>query len=161
MSYAVALFAVLLVDPLVVLAAGFWLSFIAVSLILYVIAGRLDKPGFIRGAFKVNWVTSIGLSPLLLFFFQQVSVIAPLANLIAVPIISLLVVPLALLASLAMFSAPVVATKLFLVVDWALQGLWWLLVKVGRTAVIDIKSRSTVLVGIGICHPRLAFIVCA
>ena len=126
---AIALLSVLLVDPLVVLSAGFWLSFIAVSLIIYVIAGRLGKPSFLRGILTVNWVTSIGLAPLLLFFFQQVSLIAPLANLIAVPIISLLVVPLALLASLIMFIAPLVAAKLFFVVDLALQGLWWILVK--------------------------------
>jgi competence protein ComEC len=129
---AVALCAVLVVDPLVVLSAGFWLSFIAVSLIIYSIAGRLGKPGFFRGGFKINWVTSIGLAPLLLFFFQQVSLIAPLANLIAVPIISLLIVPLALLAALAMFIAPIVAVKLFFVVDMALQGLWWILVNLAN-----------------------------
>jgi len=126
---AVALFAVLLVDPLVVLSAGFWLSFIAVSLIIYSIAGRLGKPGFFRGGIKINWVTSVGLAPLLLFFFQQVSLIAPLANLIAVPIISLLIVPLALLATIIMFITPIVAAKLFFVVDMALQGLWWILVQ--------------------------------
>ena len=126
---AVALCAVLVVDPLVVLSAGFWLSFIAVSLIIYSIAGRLGKPGFFRGSIKINWVTSIGLAPLLLYFFQQVSLIAPLANLIAVPVISLVVVPLALLATLVMFIAPLVAGKLFFVVDMALQGLWWGLVK--------------------------------
>jgi competence protein ComEC len=126
---AVALFAVLIVDPLVVLSAGFWLSFIAVSLIIYSITGRLGKLGFFRGGFKINWVTSIGLAPLLLFFFQQVSLIAPIANLIAVPIISLAVVPLALLATLVMIIAPLVAVKLFFVVDLALQSLWWILVK--------------------------------
>jgi competence protein ComEC len=126
---AVALFAVLVIDPLVVLSAGFWLSFIAVSLIIYVIAGRLGKPGLIRGGIKINWVTSIGLAPLLLFFFQQVSLVSPLANLIAVPIISLLVVPIALLATLILFDAPIVAAKLFIIVDVTLQGLWWVLVK--------------------------------
>jgi competence protein ComEC len=129
---AIALFAVLIVDPLVVLSAGFWLSFVAVSLIIYVIAGRLVKPSFLRGTFKVNWVTSIGLAPLLLFFFQQVSLIAPLANLIAVPIISLLVVPLALIATLIMPVTPLVSAKLFLVVDLALQGLWWFLVQLAE-----------------------------
>lgn len=125
---AIALFTVLLVDPLVVLSAGFWLSFIAVSLIIYVIAGRLGKPGFFRGGIKINWVTSIGLAPLLLFFFQQISLIAPLANLIAVPIISLVVVPLALLATIVMFIVPMAAAKIFFIVDMALQRLWWILV---------------------------------
>ncbi len=126
---AVALCTILIVDPLVVLSAGFWLSFIAVSLIIYVIAGRLGKLGFIRGSIKINWVTSIGLAPLLLFFFQQVSMIAPLANLIAVPIISLIVVPVALLATLIMPISSLVAVKLFFIVDISLQGLWWILVK--------------------------------
>ena len=125
---AVALFAVLLVDPLAVLSAGFWLSFIAVSLIIYVIAVRLGKLGFFRSGIKINWVTSVGLAPLLLFFFQQVSLIAPLANLIAVPIISLVIVPLALLATLVMFAVPIAAAKIFLVVGFTLQGLWWILV---------------------------------
>jgi competence protein ComEC len=126
---AVALFAVLLVDPLVVLSAGFWLSFIAVSLIIYTIAARLDKPSLFRGSIKINWVTSVGLAPLLLYFFQQVSLTAPLANLIAVPIISLIIVPLALLATLVMLVVPIVAVKIFLGVDFTLQGLWWILVK--------------------------------
>jgi competence protein ComEC len=126
---AIALFAVLLFDPFAVLSAGFWLSFLAVSLIVYAIAGRLGKPGYFWGAIKINWATSIGLSPLLLLFFQQVSVIAPVANLCAVPAISLLVVPLSLLSVMIMFISPVLAGKLLFLVDQALQGLWWLLVQ--------------------------------
>lgn len=126
---ALALFAVLLVDPLVVLLPGFWLSFIAVCLIIYSLDGRLKKPGFFLGAAKINWVASIGLSPLLLLFFQQISVISPLVNLIAAPLVGLLIVPLALMATLAMFISPLCAEKLFVPVDLALQGLWWILVK--------------------------------
>ncbi|MGZ8183359.1 MAG: DNA internalization-related competence protein ComEC/Rec2 [Methylobacter sp.] len=127
-TLATALFAVLIFDPLAVLAAGFWLSFLAVSLIVYAVSGRLGKLGPIWTAIKLHWVTSVGLSPLLLLFFQQVSLIAPLANLVAVPVISLLVVPLSLLAVIIMFIAPTLAGKLFLLVDPVLQGLWWLLV---------------------------------
>jgi len=130
---AIALASILVVDPLVVLAPGFWLSFIAVSLIIYAIAGRLGKPGFWGSGIKINWVTSVGLSPLLLFFFQQVSLISPVANLIAVPVISLAIVPLALLATLVMLIAPGVAEKLFIPVDFSLQGLWWVLVKLAES----------------------------
>jgi competence protein ComEC len=152
---AVALFAVLLVDPLVVLSAGFWLSFIAVSLIIYVIAGRLGKLGFIRGSIKINWVTSVGLAPLLLFFFQQVSLIAPLANLIAVPIISLVIVPLALLATLVMFVVPIVAVKLFFVVDLALQGLWWILVKLADLPLSTISHTQPSWWALGFAVPGI------
>lgn len=124
---SIALFAVLIFDPLAVLAAGFWLSFLAVSLIVYAVSGRLGKLGPIWNAIKLHWVTSVGLSPLLLLFFQQVSLIAPLANLVAVPVISLLVVPLSLLAVIIMFISSTLAGKLFLLVDPVLQGLWWLL----------------------------------
>ena len=75
---------------------------------------------------KINWATSVGLSPLLLLFFQQVSLISPLANFIAVPVISLLAVPLALVGVLVIFVSPFLAVKLFFIVDLALQGLGWL-----------------------------------
>ncbi|UOA08963.1 DNA internalization-related competence protein ComEC/Rec2 [Methylobacter sp. S3L5C] len=127
-TLAVALFAVLIFDPLAVLSVGFWLSFLAVSLIVYTVAGRLGNPGYLLEMIKINWATSVGLSPLLLFFFQQVSLCSPLANFIAVPVISLLVVPLSLLGVIIMFASQLLAGKLFMVVDIILQGLWWLLV---------------------------------
>ncbi|MDP1665181.1 MAG: DNA internalization-related competence protein ComEC/Rec2 [Methylobacter sp.] len=126
-TLSIAMFAVLIVDPLAVLSAGFWLSFLAVAVIVYAVSGRLGQLGPIWGAIKINWATSVGLSPLLLLFFQQVSLIAPLANLIAVPVISLLVVPLSLLAVLIMFISPTLASELFYLIDYVLQGLWWLL----------------------------------
>jgi competence protein ComEC len=126
-TLAIALFAVLMFDPLAVLAAGFWLSFLAVSLIVYAVSGRLGKLGYFWGAIKMHWVTSVGLSPLLLLFFQQVSLIAPLANLVAVPVISLLAVPLSLLAVVALFISSALASPLFYLADAVLQGLWWLL----------------------------------
>ena len=138
-TLAVALFAVLAFDPLAVLAVGFWLSFLAVSLIIYVVAGRLSKSGYMLEGIKINWATSVGLSPLLLFFFQQVSLISPLANFIAVPVISLLAVPLSLLAVVLMFGFPLLASKLFMVVDTALQGLWWLLVRLAELPLATIS----------------------
>jgi competence protein ComEC len=124
---ATALLAVLIIDPLAVLSTGFWLSFIAVSLIIYTVSGRLGKLKLIWETLKLNGVMSLGLAPLTLLFFQQLSVISPVANLFATPIISFLVVPLALLAITIMFIAPSVAVGLFFLVDWVLRGLWWLL----------------------------------
>ncbi|MGZ8189604.1 MAG: DNA internalization-related competence protein ComEC/Rec2 [Methylococcaceae bacterium] len=131
-TLAIAMFAVLAFDPLAVLSAGFWLSFLAVGIIVYSVAGRLGKPNYFHGAIKINWVTSIGLSPLLLFFFQQVSIISPLANLIAVPVISFLIVPLSLISIMVMFISPMLAGKLFLLVDFTLQSLWWLLAQMAE-----------------------------
>jgi len=126
-TLAIAMCAVLIVDPLAVLSAGFWLSFLAVSLIAYSTAGRLAKPGYWLAVTKIHCVTAIGLSPLLLFYFQQVSVIAPLANFIAVPVISLLVVPLCFLAVVLLFISGSLAQPVFLLIDQILQLLWTVL----------------------------------
>ncbi len=126
-TLAVALLLVMLIDPLAALSAGFWLSFLAVSLIIYTVSGRLGSFGYVVEVIKINWATSVGLAPLLLFFFQQVSLISPLANFIAVPVISILVVPVALIGVFLMFAVPIVAPWLFIAADAVLQGLWWLL----------------------------------
>ncbi len=144
-TLAIALFAVLAFDPLAILAVGFWLSFLAVSLIVYAVSGRLGSPGHFWGLIKLNWVTSVGLSPLLLLFFQQVSVISPLANVVAVPVISFLVVPLALLAVLIMFISETLADKLFYFVDAMLQGLWWLLAQMAELPLATVNHSPPAL----------------
>lgn len=65
--------------------------------------------------------------------------IAPLANLVAVPVISLLVVPLSLLAVIIMFISPILAGKLFYLVDYVLQDLWWLLVHLAEIPMASIN----------------------
>lgn len=96
---AAALLAVLLLDPMAVLSAGFWLSFGAVALLMYVTGGRVGRPGWFGAWGRTQWALFVGLAPLLLVLFQQVSVIAPLANAFAVPWVSFVVVPLSLLAA--------------------------------------------------------------
>lgn len=116
-----ALGVVLLVDPWAVLAPGFWLSFSAVGIIFYVSQGRRDQqaesslsPQFAvsktstgrrwldwcRQASVTQYAITIGLVPLTLLLFNQVSLVSPIANAIATPVISLLVTPLALLGSI-------------------------------------------------------------
>ncbi len=100
---AAALLVVLLLDPWAVQAPGFWLSFGAVSLIFYVSANRLGRPHWLAEYGKVQWAMSIGLAPPLLALFQQLSLVSPIANAFAIPMISLLVVPLTLLGTLPGF----------------------------------------------------------
>lgn len=97
---AYALLIVVLLDPWAVLAAGFWLSFGAVAVIAYALNGRLKKPHWLSAAVTTQWAVSLGLMPLLLIMFQQVSIISPIANALAIPAISLIVVPLTLLGAL-------------------------------------------------------------
>lgn len=141
-TLSLAMLAVLIFDPLAVLSAGFWLSFLAVALIVYSLAGRLGKAGYWPGALKIHWVTALGLAPLLLFYFQQVSIIAPIANLVAVPVISLLIVPICLIAVLMMFFLPFLAEHLFLLVDKFLQGLWLVLSAMAELPFATITTSS-------------------
>lgn len=99
-----ALLLVLLLDPWAVLAAGFWLSFGAVALLLYVATGRLAARHWLRDWLHAQWAIALGLLPVLLALFQQFSLVSPLANAVAIPVVSLLVTPLALLGSLPGFA---------------------------------------------------------
>jgi competence protein ComEC len=95
-----ALVAVLLLEPLASLQAGFWLSFGAVALLLLLFSGRLGAWPWWRTLLRAQWAMAIGLLPLLLALGLPVSASGPLANLLAVPVVGLLVVPLALLGTL-------------------------------------------------------------
>ena len=106
---ALALLLVLLLDPWAVLAPGFWLSFGAVAVILYVATGRLQQghrlapgPGLLQWG-RIQWAITLALAPLLLVWFQQMSLVSPLANAVAIPIVSLVVTPLALAGSVLPF----------------------------------------------------------
>ncbi len=101
-----SLVAVLALDPWAGFAPGFWLSFGAVGLLLYVGSGRLGEPPAIgwrarclrtvtAGA-ATQWAITIGLVPATLALFQQVSLVSALANALAIPVVTLLVVPLCL-----------------------------------------------------------------
>lgn len=98
-----ALFVVVLLDPWAVIAPGFWLSFGAIAVIMLITAGRSGKTSGLLGWLRVQWAITLGLIPLLLALFQQVSLVSPIANAIAIPAISLVVVPLTLLATLPFF----------------------------------------------------------
>jgi competence protein ComEC len=112
-----ALGVVVLLDPWAVLAPGFWLSFGAVAMILYAGAGRVgpEMPGLVsalRAAARTQYVVTVGLVPLTMLLFSQFSLVSPFANAIAIPLISLVVTPLALVGS--MLPAPLCALVLTL-----------------------------------------------
>lgn len=100
---AAALMVVLLFDPWSILAAGFWLSFGAVGLIFYITANRLGQRHWLLEYGRIQWAMSIGLIPPLLAMFQQISLVSPLANAFAIPLVSFVVVPLTLLGALLPF----------------------------------------------------------
>ncbi len=123
--WGAALWVVLLLNPLSVLMAGFWLSFGAVAWILYLSLGRCGRASRWRSLVGLQMALVLGLTPLLWLWFHQVSVIAPLANLVAIPWISLLVVPVLLLALVALPIVAPVGELLLRVAEQLLAVVWW------------------------------------
>ena len=120
-----SLLMVLLFDPVSVLSAGFWLSFSAITIIAVAAFGRINVDNNWKIWGRLQWRISLVLIPLLIFLFQQASLISPLTNLFAIPVVSFLVVPLVLLAtSLASFSIEL-PMLLFSLADHILTALWW------------------------------------
>ena len=155
-----ALFFVLVIDPMATYTPGFWLSFGAVAAILYAMqdsAGLLGLPTgrelevhwrnrviqALREACRVQAVVTIALLPLTLYWFYQVSIVSPLANAIAIPVVSYIVTPLAIAGALLpdfigkYLLMPAHATMDYLAImlawmaswkwsiAWSSQPAWW------------------------------------
>lgn len=143
-SLALAAALVCLIDPWAVLAPGFWLSFGAVAAIVWVVQGRpmhLAASGLrplLHAAARVQIAVTLALVPATVLLFHQLSIVSPLANAVAIPVVSWAVTPLALLgAALAVIPAPVsllaepvlgAADAIFAIVaallEWAASFAW-------------------------------------
>jgi len=97
-SYALALLAVLVYDPLAVLSTSFWLSFGAV-LIIMLVPGTMTSwknHPLMRRWLRLQIYIFIGLISLLAVWFNQLPLTSLLANMIAIPWVSFVSVPLVL-----------------------------------------------------------------
>lgn len=100
---AIAAIIVLAFDPWAVLASGFWLSFMAVAVLLAVGAANYnylgEKPWLnnLKLAAHLQLAVTFALAPALAWIFHEVSLVSPFANAYAIPVIELIVTPLSLL----------------------------------------------------------------
>ncbi|MGB5888170.1 MAG: DNA internalization-related competence protein ComEC/Rec2 [Acinetobacter venetianus] len=129
----------LIFDPFSILSAAFWLSYGACFILLriYQTIAKLpqDQPMTYvqKGYFAIKlfvesqWKIFVALLPLVLIFFQQISLFAPLTNLIAIPFLSMIVVPLDILAACLSSIIPILGTLLFYINDVCLSILLWIL----------------------------------
>ena len=118
----IALDGVLLIDPLVGLQSGFWLSFLAVALLALVFRGRLGSWSWWQALGRAQWSMALGLLPVLLALGLPISLSGPIANLFAVPLVSAVIVPLSLLGTTLLW-LPSVGEPLL----WSAGGLLMLL----------------------------------
>ncbi|MBN8727382.1 MAG: DNA internalization-related competence protein ComEC/Rec2 [Xanthomonadales bacterium] len=125
---ALALIAILAFDPLATLAPGFWLSFAGVAVLMFcLVRGEAGVWGYVRGLGAIQLAMTVTLLPLTVWFFGQASLVGAASNLVAVPVVSFLVVPLCLLGLAALLTVPPLATPVLLLAGWANHGQWWLL----------------------------------
>lgn len=121
---ALALILVLVWNPFQVTSMGFWLSFTAVAVIIYTTTGRLVSP---RHWWRLQVMMIAGLMPLSLWFFHMTSLVSWPANAVAIPVVTWLIVPLAILGNLAgLVSLPLghwLLSLAALVLRWLLIGL--------------------------------------
>lgn len=125
--------AVTVVDPWALMQPGFWLSFGAVGLLTA--AGGEHAVGWwarFKAALRTQAIATVGLAPLSLICFAQLSLVGLLANLVAIPLISFIITPLALagglfppLWALAALLMQGLMAWLKLLIAWP-AAVWWL-----------------------------------
>ncbi len=121
---ALGVLAVLVADPLAPLAAGFWLSFGAVGAILLVASGRVSREGWLAGYARAQWAVTVGLVPVLAGSFGAVSVVGMAVNLVAIPLYTLVIVPLVLASVTVLLAWPAVGAVLLGAVAWLVEASW-------------------------------------
>ncbi len=128
-----ALLFVLLWDPLTIVSPSFWLSFLAVGLLWQLGQGRTalgrnsrTAGSKFRESANIQWGICLGLTPVVVLFFGEVSLVAPLVNFVAIPIFSLVLVPLTLIATLTL-SVEFLGPYLMYGAGVVAQSVWWVL----------------------------------
>ena len=130
-------------DPWALLQAGFWLSFVAVGVLFATdpappAAHAAEGAGWglrawqalrrhAQGLLREQWVVTVALAPLTLFLFGQLSLVGLLANAFAIPWLTLVVTPLAMLglALPALWTLASAAIGLSMALLQALAALPW------------------------------------
>jgi competence protein ComEC len=151
----VAMILVLVLDPFAIIAADFYLSFMAVIFILYLSRYRINEYHNLSRWIRLQFLLSIALCPILIFWFKQIPLYSVLANVIAIPVIGFLVVPLILIALILLFPLPQMAQFLYLLIDKINDQHWTYLEFLSQqnNAVIPIASAnlfSLILAVIGV-----------
>lgn len=125
------------IDPKLPLGAGYWLSFGAIFWLWYVFGLRTSSSA--RGwqskvvlLLRTQVVLMLGMLPMQLFWFQQFSVSMVLTNLAAIPLVSLCILPLLLLALILQFFSLPLANMMLDLAGWLLVKLQMGLVSVSH-----------------------------
>lgn len=124
-SWRYALLLVLVFEPHAVLLPGFYLSFLAVATLI-LSSQRLTCSGF-KKTIYLQIACLLGLMPLSLYWFSYGAINGFLANLVAIPWVGFVIVPLALLSMflIQLIESPGLVIPLNLAIDCLLRYLHW------------------------------------
>ncbi|MGD9597277.1 MAG: DNA internalization-related competence protein ComEC/Rec2 [Steroidobacteraceae bacterium] len=123
-AFGIAIVVVIVLDPLAALASGFWLSFGAVGAIILAAGARIGRAGGAYQAVRVQLAVSIALVPVTLAAFGGLSLAGFAVNALAIPVFTLLLVPLVLASTAALGVAPTLADAGFAAGGWLHAQLW-------------------------------------
>jgi competence protein ComEC len=140
-------------DPWALLSAGFWLSFVAVGVLFASDAGSSPLPQSAQSSWlsklwqkllrllREQWIITLALAPLSLLLFNQVSLVGLVANVLAIPWVTLVMTPLAL--------AGAVFAPLWELAAWAIAALGRVLSGLAQWPYATISVASTPILASG------------
>ena len=126
-AWLIAMSMVLVADPFAPLRAGFWFSFIAVAVLMMLFVPRHGPMPAWRRVLFAQLGISLVMAPLGMYWFQQASLPGLLANLVAIPVVSMLIVPLILVALALMWLPGALAGWVLTVAGYSANWLLLLL----------------------------------
>jgi competence protein ComEC len=126
-TWSIALFIVLLFDPLSVLDAGFWFSFTAVAVLMFAYTGKAFEKSKVLGFVKAQLVILIGLMPLMVMVFHQFNILTPIANFLVLPLASIVLIPLLFLSLFVYSVSETLAHFVFLAVEKTAELVFYIL----------------------------------
>jgi len=124
---ALSLIVIILYSPLSVMSVGFWLSYLAVFLLIVFSRYKTFSVSKLKLTISIQLALFVGLLPFNILFFDNFSLFAPVANLIAIPLVSLFIVPVVLMGLILMGIFESLSGGLFWLADITLGLLMQLL----------------------------------
>jgi len=140
LALAVAVAVVLVTDTFAPLDPGFWLSFGAVSVLLCAFAGNFGRTGWFRGLVLAQFAVFAGLWPVLVMQGQDQPLAGAMANLLAIPWVSLVVMPVLVAGAVLVAVVPGAGFLIVPVFDGVLGVLWHFLGWLARLPVPDLQA---------------------
>ncbi len=134
---------VTMIDPWSGVSTGFWLSFGAVAVLFYLGSQTQNLTNetyswhqrcwrMFKESARLQWLITLSMLTALAYLFQQVSISSPLANAIAIPVVTFIVTPLALLMGVVALMpgldvvAQGIAWGAHFALDWSMMPVGWL-----------------------------------